>query len=97
MKVPPCPFNEIVGKIKMLSMEARTSLSEEELAVRLRKCFGKGGLGLGVKMDIPGHLAFEGEGGTATAAFCTKGGKTILRIVTREWAAPVKTFVTELP
>ena len=26
MKAPPCQFNEIVGKIKMLYMEVRTSL-----------------------------------------------------------------------
>jgi hypothetical protein len=97
MKAPPCPFNEIVGKIKVLSMEARTSLSMEELAERLNGYFGKGGLGLARKEDCPGRVTFEGCGGCVTADFCTGAGKTLLKIVTSGWAVPVKKFIDKLP
>ena len=33
MKAPPCQFNEIVGKIKVLSMEVRTDLSRRSLPI----------------------------------------------------------------
>ena len=75
MKAPPCQFNEIVGKIKMLSMEVRTSLSMEELADRLKEFFGKGALGLALKEDCPGRMTFEGGGGHVTATFCAESGK----------------------
>ena len=97
MKAPSCQFNEIVGKIKMLSMEVRTSLSMEELAERLKGFFGKGGLGLALKEDCPGRLTFEGGGGHVTAAFCAERGKTLLKIVTSGWAVPVKKFIDNLP
>jgi len=97
MKAPPCQFNEIVGKIKMLSMEVRTALSMEDLGERLRGFFGQGGLGLEIKEDCPGRMTFTGGGGTVTAAFRAEGGKTLLKIVTSGWAVPVKKFVTGLP
>jgi hypothetical protein len=97
MKAPPCPFNEIVGKIKMLSMEVRTSLSTEELADRLIEFFEQGGLGLELKEVAPGRLTFTGGGGTVTATFHAEGGKTLLKIMTSGWAVPVKKFVTGLP
>jgi hypothetical protein len=97
MKVPPCPFDEIVGKIKMLSMEVRTSLSMEELGERLKGLFGKGGLGLALKEDCPGRMTFEGGGGHVTATFCAEAEKTFLRIVTSEWAVQVKKFIDKLP
>jgi hypothetical protein len=97
MKAPSCQFNDIVGKIKVLSMEVRTSLSMEELAERLNEFFGKGALGLALKEDCPGRMSFEGVGGHVTAAFRAEGGKTLLKIVTSGWAAPVKKFVDKLP
>jgi hypothetical protein len=97
MKAPPCQFNEIVGKIKMLSVEVRTSLSMEELGERLKKYFGTGGLGLELKEVAPGRLTFTGGGGTVTAAFRAEGGKTLLKIVTSGWAVPVKKFIDKLP
>jgi hypothetical protein len=97
MKAPSCPFNEIVAKIKMLTLEVRTVLSENELSERLRIFFGACGLGLGVKVDGPGHLTFEGGGGYVAANFYTEGNRTLLRIVTNGWAVQVKRFVTELP
>jgi hypothetical protein len=97
MKAPSCQFNDIVGKIKVLSMEVRTSLSMEELAERLNEFFGKGALGLALKEDCPGRMSFEGGGGHVTATFRAEGGKTLLKIVTSGWAAPVKKFVDKLP
>jgi len=97
MKAPPCQFDEIVGKIKMLSMEVRTSLSMEELGERLKKYFGTDGLGLELKEEYPGRLIFTGGGGTVTVTFRAEGGETLLKIVTSGWAVPVKKFVTGLP
>jgi hypothetical protein len=97
MKAPSCQFNEIVGKIKVLSMEVRTSLSMEELAGRLNEFFGKGALGLALKEDSPGRMSFEGGGGHVTAAFCAEAEKTLLKIVTSGWAVPVKKFIDNLP
>lgn len=97
MKAPPCQFNEIVGKIKVLSMEVRTALSMEELADRLNEFFGQGALGLEPKEECPGRLTFTGGGGAVTATFRAEEGKTLLKIVTSGWAVPVKKFITELP
>ncbi len=97
MKAPSCPFNEIVAKIKMLTLEVRTALSEDELSERLRRFFGFGGLGLGVKADGPGRLTFEGGGGYVAVNFCAEGNRTRLKIVTNGWAVQAKRFVTELP
>jgi len=97
MKAPPCQFNEIVGKIKVLSMEVRTALSTEELADRLNEFFGQGALGLEPKEECPGRLTFTGGGGAVTATFRAEEGKTLLKIVTSGWAVPVKKFMTELP
>jgi len=97
MKAPSCPFNEIVAKIKMLNLEVRTALSEDELSERLRTCFGKGGLELEVNLNCPGRLTFEGDGGYVAANFCSEGNGTRLKIVTNGWAVQVKRFVTELP
>ena len=97
MKAPPCQFNEIVGKIKMLNMEVRTALSVEEIEKQLKEFFGTGGLGMEFKEECPGRLTFMGGGGTVTATFRAEGGKTLLKIVTSGWAAPVKKFIDNLP
>jgi len=97
MKAPSCPFNEIVTKIKVLTLEVRTALSEEELSERLRRFFGTCGLGLGVKADGPGRLTFEGGEGYVAANFYTDGSRTLLKIVANGWAVQVKQFVTGLP
>ena len=97
MKTSPCQFNEIVGKIKVLSMEVRTSLSMEELAEQLKGFFGKGALGLVLKEDCPDRMTFEGGGGHVTAAFCAEAEKTLLKIVASGWAIQVKRFVDDLP
>jgi len=97
MKAPPCAFNEIVGKIQVLTLEVRTALPAEELGARLRACFGAGGLGLDLREEPPGSLLFEGGGGHVTATLHPEGGGTLLRISTSGWAVPVKRFVTGLP
>ncbi|HET6491318.1 MAG TPA: hypothetical protein VFG28_16290 [Syntrophales bacterium] len=97
MKAPSCPFNEIVTKIKMLTLEVRTALSEEELSERLLRFFGACGLGLGVTVDCPGRMTFEGGGGYVAANFHTDGNRTLLKIAANGWAVQVKRFVTELP
>jgi hypothetical protein len=97
MKAPLCQFNEIVGKIKMLNMEVRTALSVEEIEKQLKEFFGEGGLGLEIKEECPGGLTFTGGGGHVTATFCAEGEKSLLRVVTSEWAAQVKKFIDRLP
>ncbi len=97
MKAPRCPFNEIAGKVKMLSLEVRTGLSTEELSSRLRSYFGKDGLGLDLKGNGPVRYTFEGNRGFVSAHLEAAGDKTLLRITTSDWAAQVKAFVTALP
>jgi hypothetical protein len=97
MKALPCPFNEIVGKIKMLNMEVRTVLSVEELEKQLKEFFGTGGLGLEIKEEYPGRLIFSGGGGHVTATYCSEREKSLLWFVTSEWAAQVKKFIDKLP
>ncbi len=97
MKAPPCPFNEIVGKIKMLNMEVRTALPVEEIEKQMKEFFGTGGLGLEIRQECHGGLTFSGGGGHVTATFCAAEGKTALRIMTSGWALQVKKFIDGLP
>jgi len=97
MKAPPCDFDRNLDKAKFLSMEIRTPISTREMKERLTRFFGKGGLGLPVTGEGPDCLRFEGGGGHVQATFCAEGEKTLLRIVTSEWAAAVKEFVCTLP
>ncbi len=97
MKAPPCAFNEIIGKIQVLTLEVRTSLPAGELDSRLRACFGAGGLGLDLQEEPTGRLTFTGGGGHVSATLRPGGGGTLLRIATSGWAVPVRRFVTGLP
>jgi hypothetical protein len=97
MKTPPCQFNQMLGKMKVLSMDVRTTLSVGELGERLKAFFGKDGLGLDVKEDRPGCITFAGGGGYVSADCCPEGEKTRLHIVTSERAVQVKRFVSGLP
>ena len=47
----------------MTNLEVRTKLGQEEVVERLKKYFGKGGLGLGICQETPQCLSFEGGGG----------------------------------
>jgi predicted glycoside hydrolase/deacetylase ChbG (UPF0249 family) len=82
--------------MKMVNMEAKTGLSPEEVAKKLKKFFGKGGLGLNLTEDTPLCLTFEGGGGYVTANLCLEDGKTRINLVTQEWEIQVKKFLTTL-
>ena len=97
MKTPPCQFNRMLGKMKVLSMEAHTGLSMEDLSARLRAYFGEGGLGLELKVNGPARYNFQSDRGFVSAVLGPAGDKTLLRITTNDWAVQVKTFVSELP
>ena len=97
MKAPPCQFNEIVGKIKMLNMEVRTSLSVEELAERLKEFFGTGRSRTGAERGMSRPDDLHGRRGPCDGRLLRRGGKTLLKIVTSGWAVPVKKFIDKLP
>jgi hypothetical protein len=80
----------------MVNMEATTKLSMEEVVGRLKKFFGKGGLGLTLKEENPQCLIFEGGGGYVNATLCLEEGKTRVNLVAQEWEYDVKQFFSEL-
>lgn len=86
-----------MGSKKMLNLEVRTKLSQEEAVQQLKKFFGKGGLGLDVTGESPQCLTFEGGGGHVTATLCPEEGKTRITLVTQEWDYQVKKFASGLP
>ncbi len=75
MKAPPCQFNEIVGKIKVLSMEVRTSLSMEELAERLNEFFGKGASRTGTERGLSRPYELRRRRGPCDGRLLRRGGK----------------------
>jgi len=81
----------------MINLEVKTKLSQEEVVKRLKKFFGKGGLGLDIREETPQCLNFEGGGGYVTATLCLEGGKTRIDLVTQEWDHQVKEFASSLP
>jgi hypothetical protein len=81
----------------MINLESKTKLSKKELGERLKKFFGKGGLGLEVCEDTPQCLSFEGGGGYVTATIRTEEGKTRVTLVSQEWEHQLKEFAAELP
>jgi hypothetical protein len=97
MKAPSCQFNRMLGKMKVLSIEACTTLSMEELGAHLTAFFGKGGLGLDVKKSCPGCITFAGDGGYVSSDYFPERKKTRLHIMTSKWDLQVRRFITELP
>ena len=81
----------------MINLEAKTKLSKKDLVERLKKFFGKGGLGLEACEDTPDCLSFEGGGGYVTANIGTEEEKTRLTLVSQEWEHQVKEFASGLP
>jgi hypothetical protein len=81
----------------MLNLDVKTKLSHEEVMKRIKKFFGKGGLGLDVTEEAPQCLTFEGGGGHVTATLCPEEGKTRINLVTQEWENQVKKFASSLP
>jgi hypothetical protein len=81
----------------MINLEVKTKLSQEEVVKRLKKFFGKGGLGLDIREETPQCLNLEGGGGYVTATLCLEGAKTRIDLVTQEWDHQVKEFASSLP
>ena len=81
----------------MINLEVRTKLTQEEVGARLKKFFGKGGLGLDIAEETPSCLTFEGGGGHVTATLCPEEGKTRINLVAQEWDYQVKKFASDLP
>ncbi len=81
----------------MLNLEARTKLTVNEVSEKLKKFFGKGGLGLDLTEEGPQCLTFEGGGGHVTATFCPEAEKTRVNLVGQEWDYQIKQFVSGLP
>lgn len=81
----------------MINLEVKTKLKQEEVIDRLKKFFGKGGLGLEITEEMPQCLTFVGGGGHVTATVCPEEGKTRISLVSQEWDSHVKKFATNLP
>jgi hypothetical protein len=81
----------------MTNLEVKTKLKQEEILNRLKRFFGKGGLGLEIAEETPQCLTFEGGGGYVTATLCSEEGKTRINLVTQEWDFQVKQFASGLP
>ena len=81
----------------MLNLDVKTKLKQEEVIQRLKKYFGKGGLGLDITEEAPQCLTFEGGGGHVTATVCSAEGKIRINLVTQEWEYQVKKFASSLP
>jgi hypothetical protein len=81
----------------MINLEVKTKLKQEEVIDRLKKFFGKGGLGLEVTEETSQCLTFEGGGGYVTATLCPEEGKMRLNLVSQEWDSQVKKFASNLP
>jgi hypothetical protein len=85
------------GRPKMLNLEVKTKLRQEEAVSRVKKFFGKGGLGLDLSEENQQCLSFQGGGGYVTATICSEGDKTRIDLVTQEWDIQVKEFASRLP
>ena len=81
----------------MLNLEVKTKLKQEEVIERLKKFFGKGGLGLNLTEEGPQCLSFEGGGGHVTATVCSEENRTRINLVTQEWDYQAKQFASSLP
>jgi hypothetical protein len=82
---------------QMINLEVKTKLKQEEVMDRLKKFFGKGGLGLEITEETPQCLTFEGGGGHVTATLCPEEGKIRINLVSQEWDFQVKEFASGLP
>ncbi|OGP62810.1 MAG: hypothetical protein A2170_09720 [Deltaproteobacteria bacterium RBG_13_53_10] len=82
---------------RMIRIEGKTKLSESEVIDRIRRFFGKGGLGLELGEEDDRCLHFEGGGGYVTATVCLEEGGSRVELVTQEWEVQAKRFVSELP
>jgi hypothetical protein len=80
----------------MIRLEHRSKHRPDQVMQRLKRIFGKGGLGLDLKEETPACITFEGGGGYVTASLCEDRGETRVDIVSQEWDFHVKQFITNL-
>ncbi len=80
----------------MLNLEVKTKLSQEKVVDRLKKFFGKDGLGMDLTDETPQCLSFEGGGGYVNATICREEDKNRIELVTQEWEYQVKEFAAKL-
>jgi len=85
------------GGKEMINLEVKTKLSPQAVSERLKRFFGKGGLGLEISEESPACLYFQGAGGYVRATLCQEEGKTRVDLVSQEWDYQVKKFTAELP
>ena len=81
----------------MINLDVRTKLKQGDVIDRLKKFFGKGGLGLEITEEAPQCLSFRGGGGYVTATLCSEEDKIRVNLVTQEWEIQVKKFASSLP
>ncbi len=81
----------------MINLEVKTKLRQDEVMDRVKKFFGKGGLGLEIAEEAPQCLTFEGGGGHVTVTVCLEEGKTRINLVSQEWETQLKKFASDLP
>jgi hypothetical protein len=81
----------------MINLDVRTKLKQGEVIDRLKKFFGKGGLGLEITEEAPQCLSFRGGGGYINATLCPEEDKIRVNLVTQEWEIQVKKFASSLP
>jgi hypothetical protein len=81
----------------MINLDVRTKLNHDEVIDRLKKFFGKGGLGLEITEEAAQCLSFRGGGGYITATLCPEEDKIRVNLVTQEWEIQVKKFASGLP
>jgi hypothetical protein len=81
----------------MINLDVKTKLKQEKVIDRLKKFFGKGGVGLEITEEAPQCLTFEGGGGYVTATLCSEEDKIRINLVTQEWDSQVKKFASSLP
>jgi hypothetical protein len=81
----------------MMNLERQSKLKPEELMARLKKYFGKEGLGLAVTEENPSCIIFSGGGGYMNATVCWEKGKTKVSLMTQEWEHQAQEFLSKLP
>jgi hypothetical protein len=80
----------------MLNLEIKSKRSPEEVAAKLKKFFGAGGLGLEGIEETPLCYTFTGGGGYVNATLCFEEGKTRINLVTQEWELQVRDFASKM-
>ena len=81
----------------MLKIGTETKLKPEEVIERALKFFGPdGGYGLSVGEQTDDTVCFEGGGGGVEVVACAGEKGTSVDVVSREWDAQVKEFMTTI-